>query len=270
MEIPEKIERYRDRLWRRDEMLKVSDAPSAEGLVDSVGFCLALTDARTSLPSLYIAVCGRRDAFSPRTVQKDPEASLAWVLKDEVMRRGKVYYSKLTKGRATFVTRNLISSFHTVHGIPESEEEARLSTEAVRVLEVLREEWESSTADLKKDADISDRARLTKALDELQRCMKVIPYEVLYEPRFTYLWTLAAERFPNELSENLAREEAVYRIAKRFLETCGMTLRADLSKAVGVSRKEAGLANHRLVDEGFAERVAPGVYRLRKELVEFK
>jgi hypothetical protein len=162
MEISEEIERYRDRMWRRDEMLKISDAPSAEGLVDSVGFCLALTDARTSLPSFYIAVCGRRDAFSPRNVQKDPEASLAWVLKDEVMRRGKVYYSKLAKGRATFVTRKLISSFHTVHGIPESEEKARLSPESVRVLEVLREEWESSTADLKKDADISDRVRLTR------------------------------------------------------------------------------------------------------------
>jgi predicted transcriptional regulator of viral defense system len=99
--------------------------------------------------------------------------------------------------------------------------------------------------------------------------MKVIPYEVLYEPRFTYLWTLAEERFPTELNKNLERQEAVYKIARRFLETCGMTLRADLSKAVGVSRREAGLANQRLVDEGFAERIAPGVYRLRKEFPEF-
>jgi hypothetical protein len=264
MEIPEAIERYRDRLWRREETLKISDAPSAEALVDDAGFCLGLTDARTALPSFYVAVCGRRDAYSPRNVQKDPEASLAWVLKDEVMRRGRVYYSKLVKGRATFVSRELVPAFHSIHGIPASDEKERLSAEAVRVLAVLRDEWESSTADLKKEAGIADRKDLTRALDELQRCMKVIPYEVLYQPRFTYLWTLAEERFSKELADPPEREEAVYRIAKKFLTTCGMTLRADLSKAAGLSRKEAGLANHRLVDEGFAERTGPGIYRLKK------
>jgi hypothetical protein len=40
-------------------------------------------------------VCGRRDAVMPRNVQKDPEASLTWTLKDEIMGRGKVYYAKL-------------------------------------------------------------------------------------------------------------------------------------------------------------------------------
>lgn len=269
MEIPEQIEQYRDRLWRREEVLKINDAPSAEALVDSVGFCLALTDARTSLPSFYVAVCGRRDAYSPKTVQKDPEASLAWVLKDEVMRRGKVYYSKLAKGRATFVSRELVSAFYSIYGIPASEEEDRLSPEAVRVLEVLREEWESSTSDLKRDAEITDRKLLTKALEELQKCMKVVPYDVLYQPKFTYLWTLAEERFSRELAVEIKKEDAVYSIAKTFLSACGMTLRADLSKATGISRKEAGLANHRLVDEGFAERIEPGVYRLRKPLREF-
>jgi len=134
---------------------------------------------------------------------------------------------------------------------------------------VLREEWESSTADLRKDAGIDDRKTVTKALDDLQRCMKVVPYEVLYEPRFTYLWTLSEERFPKELSARMEREEAIYAAARRFLQTCGMTLRADLSKALGLSRKEAGLANHRLVDEGFAVRLAPGVYRMKSLADEF-
>lgn len=264
MELPVEIERYRDRLWRREEILKVAEAAGAESLVDDTGFCLGLTDARTPIPSFYIAVCGRRDAYIPRNVQKDPESSLAWTLKDEVMRRGKVYYSKLAKGRATFVSRRLISSFHAIYGIRRADESKALSAESQRILEVLREEWESSTADLRKDAEIRDRKALTKSLDQLQRCMKVVPYEVLYEPRFTYLWTLAEERFPEELIEEVPREEAVYRAAKAFLTTCGMTLRADLSKALGLSRAEAGRANHRLVDEGFAARVSEGVYKLTK------
>lgn len=270
MDITEGIERYRDRIWRREEVLKITDAPSAETLVDTAGFCLGLTDTRIPLPSFYVAVCGRRDAHMPRNVQKDPEASLAWVLKDEVMRRGKVYYSKLAKGRATFVSKSLIPAFHTIYGIPRDQEAEELSDPARRVLAVLRREWESSTADLRADAGIEDRKDLTKALDVLQRCMKVIAYEVLYEPRFTYLWTLAEERFPEELSVEMKREEAVLLLARRFLETCGMTLPGDLSKALGLSRKEAGLANHRLVEEGFAARLAPGVYRLSALEAEFK
>jgi len=263
MNIPEEIERYRDRLWRREEVLKVSDAASVEAFVEDVGFALTLTDVRIPVPSLYIAVCGRRDVHMPRTVQKDPEASAAWLLKDEVMRRGRVFYSKLTKGRATFVSRSLVPAFYAVHGIPRSEEEDRLSPDAMKVLRVLREEWESSTADLKKETGIKERKDLTKAIEELQKCMKVIPYEVLYEPKFTYLWTLAEERFPTEMEKEIGREDAVYELARSFLRACGMTLRADLSKATGVGRAEAGAANQRLVDEGFAVRLGPGIYRLK-------
>ena len=46
-----------------------------------------------------IAVCGRRDVSLPRSIQKrrqkDEETRLTWYLKDEVMRRSRVYYAKL-------------------------------------------------------------------------------------------------------------------------------------------------------------------------------
>jgi len=41
-------------------------------------------------PSLYIAVCGRRDSYMPRNMQRDPEARLAWALKDELVGVGRV------------------------------------------------------------------------------------------------------------------------------------------------------------------------------------
>ena len=53
--------------------------------------------------------------------------------------------------------------------------------------------WESSSADLRKAAGIADRAEFNKALDELQNRLKVVPADVLYEPKFTYIWTLAEE-----------------------------------------------------------------------------
>ncbi len=259
----EEVENFRDRKWRREETLKVETAPEVEAMVEDLGFCLALTDSRTNLPSVYIAVCGRRDAFSPKNVQKDYEMSLAWTLKDEVMMRGKVYYSKLCKGRSTFVAPRMIPYFNAIWGIPKKDEKAKLSEDAQKVLKVLRKEWEMGTADLRAEAGIETRPKLSKALDELQKCLKVVPQEVLYQPKFTYIWTLAEARFPKELSKKVSREEAVKELARAFLQMCGTTALGEFAKAFGFWRWEAGKANHALVAEGFAERLATGIYRLK-------
>ena len=83
------IEEYRDARWRREATRQVETAIDAERFIEQVGFAACLTDSRRPGPSLYVAVCGRRDAVMPRNVQKDPEASLTWHLKDEIVRRGK-------------------------------------------------------------------------------------------------------------------------------------------------------------------------------------
>lgn len=265
-QLPEEVEAYRDRMWRREPESRVETAVEAERLIADVGFCAALTDTRRPGPSLYIAVCGRRDAHMPRNVQKDPEASLAWVLKDEMMRRGRVYYGKLARGRATFIAPRLVPHFNALWGVPRRREREVLSVDALAVLKVLRREWEMATADLRKESGITERARFTRALDELQRTMKVVPGEVLYEPWFTYIWTLAEGRFQQELSTKVSREDALREVARAFLHGAGMTLLGELSKVTGLSRTDAGLGNHALVAERYAERLATGVYKKKGEL----
>ncbi len=259
--LPEEIEQYRDRKWRREESLKVETAEDVEAMVEDLGMCLGLTDERKRMPSVYIAVCGRRDAHMPRNVQKDFEASRAWVLKDEVMARGKVYYAKVYKGHSIFLAPRMIPVFNAIWGCTKKGESGILSKNAQAVLKVLRKEWEMATADL-RDATGLSRPDLTKALDELQRRMKVVPQEALYVPKFTYIWTLAEARFPKELSKKMKREDAVRELARCYLEMCGMTLLGELSGKFGFYRWESGKANHELVDEGFAERIETGVYRI--------
>ena len=263
-ELPEDIEQYRDRKWRREESLKIDTADEVEAMVEDLGFCLGMTDIRRALPSVYIAVCGRRDAHMPRNVQKDYEASRAWILKDEVIARGKVYYAKLVKGHSMFLAPRMIPVFKAIWGVPKVREEKDLSGSANKILKVLRQEWEMGSADLRSAAEITTRPRFTKALDKLQRTMKVVPQEVLYSPKFTYIWTLAEARFPEELEVKMPRDEAVKELARAFLELNGMTLLGDLSRSFGFYRWESGRANHQLVDEGFAERLATGVYKLSK------
>jgi hypothetical protein len=197
----------------------------------------------------------------PRNVQKDPESSLTWRIKDEVMRRGRVYYAKLSKGRATFIAPRLIPHFNALWGVPRRKESELLSKEARAILKVLRREWEMATADLREASGIADRASFTRVMDELQRTMKVVPGEVVYEPWFTYIWTLAEGRFPQELAVKVKREEALREVARAFLHGAGMTLRGELAKVTGLSRPDAGLGNRALVAEGYAERLDTGVYK---------
>jgi hypothetical protein len=260
--VPEEIELYRDRKWHREDSLKVDSAEDVEAMVEDLGFCLGLTDARKMMPSVYTAVCGRRDSHLPRNVQKDYEASRAWVLKDEIIARGKLYYAKLLKGKSWFLAPRMVPVFNAIWGCSRKAESAVLSKDAQKVLKVLRKEWEMATADLREECGFKDKKELTNAIDELQRRMKVVPAEVLYVPKFTYIWTLAEARFPVQLKVKIKREAAVRELARAYLQMCGMTLLGELSSKFGLPRWESGKANHQLVDEGFVERLDVGVYKL--------
>jgi hypothetical protein len=260
--LPEEIEEYRDKNWCRDPELRIEDSAAAERFIERVGFCAALTDSRRPGPSLYIAVCGRRDAHSPRNVQKDSETSLTWTMKDEILRRGRNYYGKLRGGRSIFISRALISHFNTVFGVPPKRESTHLSEPAKRILKVLRKEWEMATRDLRDASGIKDRTAFNKALDELQRVFKVIPSDVVYFPTFTYIWSVPEARFQEELAKKVTADDALKEIARAYIKNAGMTLRGELARVTGLSNPAAGLGNWALVDEGFAARIAHGVYRL--------
>jgi hypothetical protein len=227
-------ETLRDRSWRREESRRVETVEDAERFIEEVGFAGCLTDARKPGPSLYIAVCGRRDAFMPRNVQKDEESSLAWTLKDELVRRGRVYYGKLAGGRAMFLAPRMIAPFRALLGMTRRQESERLSEEARAVLGVLRREWEMETAELRRETGLPDRRTLTRALDELQGTMRVIPLEVLYQPRFTYIWTLGEVRFPEAYAKRVAPAAAVSAIRAAYLEGAGTAEAGEIAKVTGI------------------------------------
>lgn len=261
-QIPTEIEEYRDERWRREGTRQVETALDAERFIEQVGFAACLTDSRRPGPSLYVAVCGRRDAMMPRNVQKDPEASLTWVLKDELVRRGNVYYAKLARGKTMFLASRMIPHFQAVWGVRRSEEKRRLSRHAQAILKVLRKEWEMSTSELRDASGVKDRKAFTRGMDELQAVMIVVPSEVVYQPKFTYVWTLGVGRFPEALARRVSRDTALREIARCFLAGAGMTMPGEMARVTGLPRPDAGRGHRALVAEGYAITPASGVYQL--------
>jgi hypothetical protein len=265
--IPPDIDDLRDARWWREPARQVATPIDAERFIEQVGFAFSLTDSRHPGPSLYVAVCGRRDAVMPRHVQKDPEASLTWELKDALLRRGKVYYAKLARGKAMFIAPRMLPYFNAIWGLRRADEARRLSRPARAILKVLRNEWEMGTADLRHDSGVNDRGAFTRALDELQAAMIVVPCDVVYQP-FTYIWTLGVGRFPDELRKRVSRDVAVREIARCFLTGARLTIPGELARVTGVSRPEAGRGNRALVAEGFATMHRPGLYELNERVPE--
>lgn len=66
----------------------------------------------STIPSLYIAVCERSDG-TPRPRRRG-------CLRDEIVRRGKVYYAKLARGKATFIAPRIIPFFHVIRALTDS------------------------------------------------------------------------------------------------------------------------------------------------------
>jgi hypothetical protein len=102
-------------------------------------------------------------------------------------------------------------------------------------------------------------------VDELQAAMIVVPSEVLYQPKFTYIWTLGIGRFPDALRRRVSRETALREIARCFLTEAGMTVPGEMARVTGLPRPEAGRGNRALVAEGYATMPASGVYQLARQ-----
>jgi hypothetical protein len=156
----------------------------------------------------------------------------------------------------------MIPYVHAVWGVGLADESRRLSGNARRVLRVLRREWEMATADLRDESGVTDRAAFTKALDALQAAMIVVPQQVLYLPKLTYIWTLGIGRFPDALRQRVSRDTALREIARAFLRGAGMTIPGELARVTGLSRPDAGRGNRALVTEGYATTPSAGTYRL--------
>jgi hypothetical protein len=159
-----------------------------------------------------------------------------------------------------FLAPRMIPCFHAVWGVRRSEEARRFGRHAQAILKVLRHEWEMGTADLREESGVKDRHTFSRALDQLQAAMIVVPSQVLYRPKFTYIWTLGVGRCPEELRRRVSRQNALREIARCFLDGAGMTLPGEMARVTGLSRPEAGLGNRALVAEGYATTPARGVY----------
>jgi len=215
------LEQLRDHILRRIPERRVETIEDAYYFIEEVGFCHLMTDGRDNMPSLYVAVCGRRDVRLPRNVQSDAETSLTWHLKDELARLGAAFYAKQLQNIPTFIALDLVPYFYALYSCSPAFSPQKFSSDAIAIYRSLRRESPQTTAQLKLSSGIEERKRFDKALEELQLAMQVVMSEVRYVPKFTYVWELAAVRFPEQLRKpkRISRQDALRHLITNYLAT---------------------------------------------------
>ena len=250
----QEVEAWRDRTFHRLPERRVRGERSALRFVNEVGFSFTLSDFGLPVPSLYVAVCGRRRPRWPKHTHHDAEIGLAWNLKDSLPTKRLTYYGKLVKGKPTLVSLGLFPAFCAL--IREGKgsgdyivdyRHGRMTRAAVLILEALNERGALATPDLRKAVALHGAERTSefdRAMAELQRGLWIVKVEEVYDPDFYYRWDLLDNWLPEPIvaARSLGREEAVQRLLAAYLKDAAAAQARFLAGLFGLGLEEVRLA----------------------------
>jgi hypothetical protein len=258
----ERLERLRDRRFRRLPSLRVRSPRSALAFVNDVGLCSTFFRFPEGLPCLWEAVAGRVDPPWPKHSHHDHNVGLTWELKDQLPSERHVYYGKLLKGRPVLVALNLFPAFYAlIRGRQRardylSEYQAgRLSHAAKRIMDSLSRDHPQYTRGLRADCFMLEPAKtrdFERAIAELQRGLWVVKTEERYEPTFSYRWDLLEAWLPEPVAEgrNMKREQAVEAIVGSYSRSAVFTTPSFMTRLFSIERREVERAVESLVRRG--------------------
>jgi hypothetical protein len=204
----------------------------AAAWVDRVGLALVFPKDDIVLPSLWRAAGGEGE-FAKRDdagnfVEWTKPMDFVWTTKDALPAAGLCAAGKHVRGRASFVSLDLLPALVAV---APREEPDGIEGE---VVELLREHGPASTRDLPDLLPHHERKHVRAALDRLQKRL-VVTNAGLEE---TDGWPaivvdLVERRFAARLTELPSPDEARATVARRVLETAGELTAEDLKGALG-------------------------------------
>ena len=169
-------------------------------------------------------------------------------LKDEIVRRGKVYYAKLARGKAMFLAPRMIPYFHAIWGVRRAEEPRRLSGRAGDPAGAPARMGDGHGGPARRVGRDRPRgvhagAGRTAGGDARGAERGRLSAEVHLH--------LDARRRAVSRGAAPARDArtAVREIARAFSTGAGMTIPGELARVTGLSRPDAGRGNRALVAE---------------------
>ncbi len=253
---------YRSQTFRLGRGQQLRSEDDAVRYVDERGFVYFWPIKGVDLPSLWVAVAGRR----PVADRHDDPGHVTWGWKDRLLPARRWYYGKLLRGKATMVSVEQLPYFYALsenYGDPTDYlleyEAGRLGVEAKQIYEVLLERGPLDTLALRREAHLTSRdsnTRFERALVELQRGLRILPVGVAEAGRWNYafIYEMVDRWFPTvvEQARAIGRGQARAHLLDLYLRSVGAATEAQVANLFHWRKDEVGKACASLAGAGRA------------------
>jgi hypothetical protein len=258
-----RIQEYRAGVYRLGPGRPVKTQEDAVAFVNERGYVYFWPVKGVDLPSLWVAVAGVR----PVADEHDDPGHVTWGWKDQLLGARRLYYAKVLRKRATFISLAVAPYFYALsenYGAPEEDcllqyQEGRMTWEAKSVYETLLAEGPLDTVSLRQKARMTSHASnspFARALDSLQADFKIVPVGVAQAGawKYAFIYDLVHRHYPDlaEEAHPIRQAEARRVLAELYLKSVGAVQARDLSRLFGWAPAEVERVLAALIGSGAA------------------
>ena len=232
------LEAYRARTYRIEQGLQTLQ--DAIAFVEERGFVTLWPIKGIELPSLWTAVAGSRPVAS----EHDDPGHITWSWKDQMLDQRRWYYAKQIRGKATFVSLEVLPNFYVLSQREADLDDYRqvyragkLSNEALKIADAILEHGPLDSLQLRRKAGLSraeSKTRFDRGLTELQRGLWILPVGIAEAGawRYAFIYELLDRWYPELPSQAgmLRRIHARELLVERYLKAVGVASENDIRK----------------------------------------
>jgi hypothetical protein len=247
-EMEHALKKYRSQTFQFDPKLRLRNLDDAVDFVEERGFVTLWPIHGIDLPSLWGAVAGER----PVSSDHDDPGHVTWGWKDSMLDQRRWYYGKLLRGKATFVSLDVLPNFYAlsrrvadIDDFREAYHAGHLSMEAKLIAEALLERGPTDTVRLRQITHLTSKgskSRFNKALTDLQRGLWILPIGVAEAGswRYAFIYELLDRWFPEipERAHHMTAQKARVVLASSYFRSVGAAESSGLRKVMGWSRED--------------------------------
>ncbi|TFH37057.1 MAG: hypothetical protein E4G99_03445 [Anaerolineales bacterium] len=259
---------YRAGTYRTKPGLNLESVSDAVEFINQRGFVTLWPIKGFELPNLWTATAGARPVAS----EHDDPGHITWGWKDQLLDKRLCYYAKLLRGKATFVSLELLPNFYALSpreadldDYRQSYRSGTLSQEALQIADALLEHGSTDSMQLRRQAGLSSadrKYRFDRGLTELQKGLWILPIGVaeVGSWRYAFIYELLDRWFPGLASQAslLRLEQARSNLAWTYLRSIGASEENGMTRVFGWGLKQVQQALADLQDEGLVSKLNDG------------
>lgn len=250
------LRRLRAQRWGRVGRSKLQSEEEALRFIDSVGFCLLFRCEGIELPDLTSVTAGGWEEQFERV----------WSWRDSLSAAKKVFYGKLFRRRAGFISLGMFPSFYALsENYGEADDylhdcaEGKMGAVARRIYEYVARHGPVASLALREALGLhgqQERYGFQKAILELQEQFRIVKVGTAREGGGEWasdLWELVVRWMPPELiaeGTRMPRKEAMRNIVVQYLRNCVAAREEDISSLFGWDGAETAAAVRGAAEEG--------------------